>query len=160
MNSDELTTATREEIKKIEDEVVRKVRKSKNRPCTMVACSTLDSEAYGLGKSGGFYIDRYDDRVLDRLKALGGIGGYRKECPYKIGHCAEPHAASEMLIIEPGEDLDNLVFGVAQHCRTKIKIYPYCKNCRDTFPQLPECFTCVIDGVEYSITMEDDYETL
>ena len=78
-------------------------------------------------------------RVLkQKLQELGGDIGERSNKPgwrFVIGNCAEQHAANIFMKQCEEDDLNNLYFSVPMRPRTK-QTFPYCENCKDTFPNL------------------------
>lgn len=102
-------------------------------PSTVVACASdiRPNKTYDDTSRG---IPRYIVPILQNaLQALGTIGGKRRGCKNVIGHCAEPHAANNLLKDQRGiQTLDQIYFGHAYRPRTG-QIVPTCDNCRQTF---------------------------
>lgn len=69
------------------------------------------------------------------LKECGEIGEEGKYDTYKVGRCAEPHAAKDCLLDDKSSTLKDLEFSTARVIKTK-EIKKYCGNCKYVFPQL------------------------
>lgn len=104
-------------------------------PAAVVVC-TDNSGLYSCGGSNHVTANYYNTTptLKNKLNSLGHIGDYSKLCANKIGACAEPHAARNM-IKKHSCKLGNLFFSFTRRPRTMEKIRP-CKNSRNTFPNL------------------------
>jgi hypothetical protein len=73
------------------------------------------------------------DVLYDELYQLGPIGSFS---PYatnsRVGYCAEPNAANQLLKFERVNSLDDIHFGEAYRPRTGV-VVPPCGNCRRIF---------------------------
>lgn len=80
----------------------------------------------------------YDHRLVDKIKQVGKIG-HRPEriihCEYRLGHCAEQHAANDLLREQRCTNLNEIYFGRAIRPRTGQYMAP-CENCKYIFPIL------------------------
>lgn len=101
-------------------------------PSTVVACkSDLKKKIYDDTSRGIPHV--IAPLLKTALMSLGPIGGKRPGCKNVIGHCAEPHAANNLLKDQRGIlSLDQIYFGYAYRPRTG-QVVPTCDNCRQTF---------------------------
>lgn len=99
-------------------------------PATVVACaSNLKKKIYDDTSRGIPHLIM--PILLDALQQIGPIGA--KCNGHVIGHCAEPHAANNLLKDQRGIlSLDQIYFGHAYRPRTG-QVVPTCDNCRQTF---------------------------
>lgn len=114
-----------------------KTPKYKDYPATVVSCSSKGSSIHKVEHSRSCQNYKFDSRILDVLKTIGNVDGKSniKDCDNRVGHCAEPHAANEMIKTSAKLKVADLEFGFAVRPRTK-EIIPYCGNCKATFKQL------------------------
>lgn len=108
-------------------------------PAALVACGCKTQGRYLVevesSRSTANYT--YVGRLSRKLLKLGSIGqkSILPTCYNRIGWCAEPHAANEVLKRIPSAAIDELQFSNAIRPRTMCTI-DYCDNCKSTFPQL------------------------
>ena len=139
-----LASALKTWCEDIRNEVVRNRQKTginngvRDYPGAAVVAADAHLSFSGRGRSCKPQHNEYraTPKLENKLKSLGHIGSVRAACMNPIGACAEPHAARKVLShIGNRMSLNQLVFSEALRPRTMEKV-DYCKNCKDTFPNL------------------------
>ena len=113
--------------------------RKKTYPAVVSACcSEYKNNKVYIDFSHGMRAKFVDPRLARVLQELGMIGEQpvkNSRSKNKIGHCAEQHAANDLLNEQRGVTLDDIYFGLAFRPRTGEYIPP-CENCTYVFPNL------------------------
>lgn len=111
-----------------------KVPKYKDYPAAVVSCSSKGSKVHKEEHSRSCQHYKFDNRILDVLKVIGEVDGPSNVagCNNRVGHCAEPHAANEMIQTNVKLKVEDLEFSPSIRPRTR-QIVPYCGNCKRIF---------------------------
>ena len=106
-------------------------------PAAVSVCCLAAGRNIYEGFSQRAYDNSYPNSILrTQLTKLGKIGEKVGSKGYRLGHCAEPHAARELLKKENScKDLSDINFSVAMRPRTRQILLP-CENCKKVFPTL------------------------
>ena len=123
-------------------EIINRMFKSKkkktywNYPAMASVCCLKGSKKYR-GFSQRAYDNSYPQSILrTQLLKLGKIGERVGTKGFRLGSCAEPHAAKKLLKNESQcNDLKDIYFSVAMRPRTR-QIFSPCENCKKVFPTL------------------------
>ena len=101
-------------------------------PPAVVACGKNEHRTY-TSTTKHVSPEHIHDILFEELEQLGSIGTFS---PYannsRVGYCAEPNAANQLLKFERVNSLDDIHFGEAYRPRTGV-VVPPCGNCRRTF---------------------------
>ncbi|MCQ2077340.1 MAG: hypothetical protein MJZ20_10040 [Bacteroidaceae bacterium] len=100
------------------------------------ACQSNRKKRIFYGETG-ILTAKKTERLLKRVlvRALGPIGeiSTRTHCKFPIGHCAEPHAANNLLKVQQTlASLNQIYFSESRRPRTG-EVIPPCENCITVF---------------------------
>ncbi len=138
MTRQELFNAAYNKAGVIANSVIRRhhgnIPKYKDYPAAVISCSAKHSNIHKEEHSRSCQHYKFDFRILNLLKVIGNVDGPSnvKDCNNKVGHCAEPHAANEMIKTSMRLTVGDLEFSPAIRPRTR-QIIQYCGNCKATF---------------------------
>lgn len=141
MNKQTLYQAAFNESGKIRNRVVKRAKgktpRRKDYPAVLVSCGdpTINIHKEECSRDCRGY--EYKPQIAQALLKIGPIGGKSniKGCANFVGHCAEPHAANEVIKQGSKQSIGQLLFSEAIRPRT-MQIVSYCDNCKAIFKQL------------------------
>lgn len=138
MNKDDLNNKLKEQFRSMENDLF--LRKIKNLPLVLSACSaSLQNPGFQWDCNHSAKQSDYDQRFLDRVgqvfpgKVVGDQSGL---VPWRIGSCAEQHAANKVLQTDANAVIDKLQFSDAIKTKMPDLPFPPCANCQTIFDQL------------------------